>query len=913
LARLTTRAPDDVTVALLDSVATVADILTFYQERIANEGYLRTALERRSVLELARAIGYELSPGVAAAVHLSFLVEDAPGAPLQCLIPKGTQVQSVPPQGKLPQVFETTDEFLARAEWNVLRPRQTRPADMALLIDGDTRRIVLLVPAGTVPPGDGVFPNVADASIRRLDGSLGSASAVDAVELKRIYFTESAAGLSKGDVLLFAGGEGEERVVVLRRVAEVVAEPERKRVRVDVEALTGPSPGATAVGYRFLPKIQFATVRLSPVVFNAASIDRDVVSQTWRERDLQALIGIQRWSFKGLVKAVNTAPPPPPAPPASGAFAFRDKAGFFGSSAPKWGSLPKPPLTHADPYPLAWDAGDGTISVSRTIWQDSQGQNDPGRGPQDAGPHAFLERTVGGLASGSWIVIESPFLDAATWTIHHSQDLARADFGISGRTTALTLGESTTGNALTTLPDLNFRFRDSTAHLNSRRLDLAELPIEAPVDAESTAIEVDRMVLGLVVGQPIIVAGERADTPGVEAAEVALISDVIHAGGVTTLILSKGLQYGYVRSTNTISANVVHATHGETVNEVLGGGDASIANQSFVLSRPPLTYASAPTPRGVASTLVVRINGVSWTEVPSLYGVPADEPAYVVRIDDDARARITFGDGTFGARTVTGATNVTASYRCGIGPDGEVDAGSLTLLRTMPLGLRSVTNSLPARGAEAHEKLADARRNAPLTVLTFGRVVSLPDFENFARTFPGIGKAAADVLSVDGESIIHLTVAGATGGEPGIDTLANLTSALGAAGDLSQRILVNAFAQRYFTADIQVVIDPRYIPEVALAAVESEVRDAFSFEAREFGQSVTPAEVLKTIHQVPGVVAAHLQKLEPYSESGESDSADDIVPVIARRASWNAASRRAVAAELLLVNPVGITVGVMEP
>src|SRR5688572_9988889 len=66
LARLTTRSLDDMSIALLDSVATVADILTFYQERIANEGYLRTALERRSVLELARAIGYELSPGVAA-------------------------------------------------------------------------------------------------------------------------------------------------------------------------------------------------------------------------------------------------------------------------------------------------------------------------------------------------------------------------------------------------------------------------------------------------------------------------------------------------------------------------------------------------------------------------------------------------------------------------------------------------------------------------------------------------------------------------------------------------------------------------------------------------------------------------------------------------------------------------------
>ena len=45
------------------------DVLTFYQERIANEGYLRTATERRSMLELARAIGYELSPGVAASTY----------------------------------------------------------------------------------------------------------------------------------------------------------------------------------------------------------------------------------------------------------------------------------------------------------------------------------------------------------------------------------------------------------------------------------------------------------------------------------------------------------------------------------------------------------------------------------------------------------------------------------------------------------------------------------------------------------------------------------------------------------------------------------------------------------------------------------------------------------------------------
>ena len=64
LGGLNTRDPSDFSIALLDAWATVADVLTFYQERIANEGYLRTATERRSVVELARLIGYTPRPGV---------------------------------------------------------------------------------------------------------------------------------------------------------------------------------------------------------------------------------------------------------------------------------------------------------------------------------------------------------------------------------------------------------------------------------------------------------------------------------------------------------------------------------------------------------------------------------------------------------------------------------------------------------------------------------------------------------------------------------------------------------------------------------------------------------------------------------------------------------------------------------
>jgi hypothetical protein len=54
LKNLRSRADDDFAIALLDAAATLADVLTFYQERVANESFLRTATERRSILELAR-------------------------------------------------------------------------------------------------------------------------------------------------------------------------------------------------------------------------------------------------------------------------------------------------------------------------------------------------------------------------------------------------------------------------------------------------------------------------------------------------------------------------------------------------------------------------------------------------------------------------------------------------------------------------------------------------------------------------------------------------------------------------------------------------------------------------------------------------------------------------------------------
>src|SRR5262249_54820093 len=91
-AGLGTRADNDFTVALLDAWAVVADVLTFYHERSANEHYWRTATERRSLVELARLLGYELRPGVAASTFLAFTLETAAGAPGEVSLDPGIKV-----------------------------------------------------------------------------------------------------------------------------------------------------------------------------------------------------------------------------------------------------------------------------------------------------------------------------------------------------------------------------------------------------------------------------------------------------------------------------------------------------------------------------------------------------------------------------------------------------------------------------------------------------------------------------------------------------------------------------------------------------------------------------------------------------------------------------------------------------
>jgi hypothetical protein len=120
---------DEPAIALLDAWAMVADVVAFYSERIATEGFLRTATQTGSVRELARTLGYELRPGVAAEADLVFTAETAPGAPATVTVAAGTPVQSVPGPGQLPQTFQTAADLEVRGVWNSCRCARVHQPD----------------------------------------------------------------------------------------------------------------------------------------------------------------------------------------------------------------------------------------------------------------------------------------------------------------------------------------------------------------------------------------------------------------------------------------------------------------------------------------------------------------------------------------------------------------------------------------------------------------------------------------------------------------------------------------------------------------------------------------------------------------------------------------------------------------
>jgi hypothetical protein len=482
---------------------------------------------------------------------------------------------------------------------------------------------------------------------------------------------------------------------------------------------------------------------------------------------------------------------------------------------------------------------------------------------------------------------------------------SRVDYALTGKSSGLLFNLPDNSEFTPPANDTSFLTRTSKCFCASQPLHLAGTPIREDLAAGDTTIDLDALYLDLWPGQAISIRGERTDLDGITDSETLISKDILHIGGRTRLLLENGLANSYRRTTVTLNANVVKATHGETQREILGSGDAAATNQRFKLAKAPLTYVSAANAKGRASTLEVRVDDVRWHEVASLFDAAPDAPVFAVRHEDDGTTWVVFGDGRHGRRLPTGTNNVTATYRAGTGHAGEVGDETIIQLRTRPLGLRAVTNPSPASGSAEPEASELIRSNAPRTVRTLGRIVSVRDYQDFAETFPGIGKARVDVVWSRQQQVAYLSVGPETDTvfDAAAETLTNLTKSIEDNRDLRASLLVGQCARSYFELRAKVQYHADYLADLVLADIEAMLLDHFGYEARAIAQPVAAAEIIAAFHRVPGVVGVDLDALAiAGGDDPEVPTLSTILPARPAQTSGDTI----LAAELLTILPSGI-------
>jgi hypothetical protein len=1033
LRRLTTREGQDASMALLDAWATVADVLTFYQERIANEGYLRTATERRSILELARLIGYRLRPGVSASVYLAFTIEDS----FDAEIPIGTRAQSLPGPGELPQPFETFEPLDAHSEWNAFKPRLSLPQ--------------FITPATPIIYIKGIATNLKPNDPLLIVDSFGEP------HFQRVFEAEANVSANRTKVTLTLMGEIAPRLVELAAViaparipeeegpySVVIADRSAAEIRQAVEQVLSILQAAKQPTQSLIEAVQIQLPRLEQTYRIDKALNLDVMA-AWVLRVRQQLDTIlqrlearpkESTTTKGITidpdvvprleELLTNAPPSPRRKPFAqeiGAAELErvitslsalvemlkgDEAGDeqkarairaealklaqltyvfaelgFGGVAEWTGALhsvleeavkdgPTPPtpaapvassLTQlltpllkppalrpidalrlarpvdqlyavkanlgprllislqpalnrtlyqarrslavkpgpAKAYSLGTQASLFGHNVPRQITYDGNNKPNPASAweewkpsPDEKSDKVFLDGAIDTIAPTNYIAILKPGTSQPqVFQVKEVVIRSRTDYGISGKTTEITLNIPE-GSVGWWQPDTKSTadfaiIRGTVIYAQSANLDLAEEPIET--DVQDAEIELENLYQDLKSGRWLIVSGERTDImdangtviTGVRANELVMLArvtedvrkvpsntdiDLPGDSPHTTLHLSDPLAYTYKGDSVTIYANVVKATHGESLPEVFGSGDGSQAFQQFALRQVPLTYVAAPTPAGADSTLVVRVNDVQWHEADTLAGLGPTDRRYIIRIDDDGKTSIIFGDGKHGARLPTSIENIKGVYRRGIGKAGNVKAQQISLLAQKPLHVKSVINPIAASGGADRESRDQARRNAPLTVAALDRLVSIQDYADFARTFAGIGKASALRLSDGRREIVHLTIAGVD--DIPIDKSSelyhNLRRALQQFGEPYQPIAVELRALSLLVISAKLRLQPDYVLESVEPKIRAALLDAFSFDRRELGQDVTYSEVVSAIQAVEGVAYADLDVLDAVDE-----------------------------------------------
>jgi hypothetical protein len=780
----------DLGLQVLEWWAYLADILAFYNERIATESYLGTATRRESLTRLVEVLGYVPRPGIAATGTLAALRR--PGsAPDPLVVPAGTPISSTPTATVAAQQFETvTDAVFTGADTlAVTLVPDTPPRPGSVLLAGRTTGVrpgdqLMLLPSGWRGTTD-----------------TWTAVTVEQVALEKV-----------------PGGGFNTRI----------------SYRCDAGTDPGWFFGLDGTGYQVLRAplstgwwaYGDASTQLGDIVFHGAphvAIDETVLKAT---PGGFGVLGTVPASLLAA-EAVNAESVAATTATTATTGAAAGSVAATGPAGPTLAALAgTPPILRYPVLALHGRQLTGHLPTAvRTLTPHQIVVVDDGR--------FRFPALIGSLTEVIWFLCADGEVRD-----YPPKDIAPA-VPVPHTVLTLVVPPSVTATPLASSSVLRYG-----AH---------------PVGAVTATPATD------TAGRswPLRVTPQR---PAPVGAVTAFLEDAEGAGALVTVTAEEDVLALAPPSGTSAAASppplltaplrllldLVPVTRGTSVaGEVLGGGDARIAGQSFILAKAPLTRLAGGA--GYVSTLAVRVNGIAWTEVRSFYGQQPGATVYTTRDLPDGRTEVRFGDGVDGARLPSGSANVIADYRYGSGRSLP-PAGRLTTLAQPRPNLAGFVNPVGVVGGADPEPAAALRAAAPADTFAFDRAISAVDYQTVAARTPGVRRAQAVWAWDGGQQRAVVTVY--VGDDDAAVDLAR--AALAAAGDPNRPPTLAAPVPVDLALSCTLRIDPARRADEVLAAARAALLDPetglFAPGALPIGGDLFRSRLDATL-TVPGVVA----------------------------------------------------------
>ena len=373
--------------------------------------------------------------------------------------------------------------------------------------------------------------------------------------------------------------------------------------------------------------------------------------------------------------------------------------------------------------------------------------------------------------------------------------------------------------------------RETSVYVQSEQLHLAPYPVTARSAATSFRSQGRPRTCSPAGG-----SSSKASARTGGAAARTSGRRLLDAGA--TLTIAPPLPAALKRDTVVVHANVALATHGETVMQILGAGDASQSFQRFELKRMPLTYRSAATETGADSELSVRVDDVEWTERPTMFGAAPVERAYTLSTDEQGKTFVVFGDGVRGARLPSGveqcARDLSARHRERRqrrgGEAHAIDDAAARLEERQQPGGGAGRHRSRARRPGAPDDAARHPHAGPRGVAA--RLRRLRDRVHRRRQGAGAGAAAAGRAD-DRDHRGRAGRRGAVARQPGVEQPA--AGPEGGTAIRTSNVLLLSYQASTFRLGLKVKRDPAYESKPLLAAVEAALRAHYSFASRSLG------------------------------------------------------------------------------